>query len=286
MTKPRSSRRLGGQSVSRSGRATRRSLRRIFAAAATVLAVAVIVVAFYVGGPYGWQRLSEKVIVSPAFRLKDVLVRGNRNVSDEEAVRIAGVTVGESLLAMDLANIRRRLLAYPLVRGASVQRRLPSALVIDLEERVPVALVRSDRNFIVDRDGNVMSVTERDVRIPLPCLTGVAILDGRVTAAAMEDLGAGLNLMEAVRAGGFPSPESIDCIDVSNGNDAIIVPARGRPLVHVGRENLRERLRRLRLVAPDISARKQEIEYIELRAEGQVIAKPFPSADETEGEEG
>ncbi len=286
MKKSRLSRKPGGQSVQRRAKATRRLLRRLLPAAATVLAVAVIVAASYVGGPRGWRWLSEKVIASPVFRLEAVLVRGNRNVSEEEAVRIAGVTMGESILAMDLANLRRRLLAYPLVRSASVRRRLPSALVIELEERVPVALVRSDRNFIVDRDGNVMSVTERDVRIPLPCLTGVAILDGKVTAAAMEDLGAGVNLVEAIRAVGFPSPESIDCIDVSNGNDAVIVPVRGRPLVHVGRENLQERLKRLRLVAADISARKQEIEYIELRAEGQVIAKPFPSADETEGEEG
>jgi cell division protein FtsQ len=265
---------------------TRRVLRRFCAAAATVLVAAVIVAASYVGGPYGWRRLSAKVIAAPVFRLESVLVRGNRNVSDEEAVRVAGVTVGESVLALDLENLRRRLLAYPLVRGASVRRRLPSALVIELEERVPVALVRSDRDFIVDRDGQVMSITERDVGIPLPCLTGVAILDGRVTAAAMDDLGAGLNLMEAIRAGGFPSPGSIDCIDVSNGNDAVIVPARGRPLVHVGRENLQKRLKRLQLVAADISARGQEIEYIELRAEGQVIAKPLPSADETVGEEG
>ncbi len=286
MKKSRSSRRLGGQSVRRRGRVTRRALRRFFAAGATVLVAAVMVAASYVGGPQVWRWLSETVIASPVFRLEGVLVRGNRNVSDEEAVRVAGVTVGESLLAMDLEAVRRRLLAYPLVRGASVQRRLPSALVIEVEERVPVALVRSDRDFIVDRDGNVMSITERDVGIPLPCLTGVSILDGRVTAAAMDDLGAGLDLMEAVRAGGFPSPESIDCIDVSNGNDAVIVPARGRPLVHVGRENLQKRLRRLRLVAADISARGQEIEYIELRAEGQVIAKPIPSADETGGEEG
>jgi cell division protein FtsQ len=284
--KSRPSRKPGGQSVRRRGKATRRLLRRSLPAAATVLGVAVIVAASYVGGPQVWWWLSEKVVSSPVFRLEGVLVRGNRNVSDEEAVRVAGVTMGESTLAMDLESHRRRLLAYPLVRGASVQRRLPSALVIELEERVPVALVRSDRNFIVDRDGKVMSVTERDVRIPLPCLTGVAILDGRVTAAAMKDLGAGLDLMEAIWAGGFPSPESIDCIDVSNGNDAVIVPARGRPLVHVGRENLQERLKRLRLVAADISARKQEIEYIELRAEGQVIAKPLPSEEEKGGEEG
>jgi cell division septal protein FtsQ len=284
--KSRPSRKPGGQSVSRRGKATRRILHRALPAAATVLAVIVIVAASYIGGPRGWRWLSEKVISSPVFRLEGVLVRGNRNVSDEEAVRVAGVTMGESILAMDLESLRRRLLAYPLVRSASVQRRLPSALVIELEERVPVALVRSGRNFIVDRDGKVMSVTEGDVKIPLPCLTGVAILDGRVTAAAMEDLGAGLELMEAVRAGGFPSPESLDCIDVSNGNDAVIVPVRGRPLVHVGRENLEERLKRLKLVAADISARKQEIEYIELRAEGQVIAKPIPPADETGGEEG
>ena len=286
MKKSRPSRKPGGQSVRRRAKVTRRILRRLLPAAATVLAVAVIVAASYVGAPRGWQWLSEKVIASPVFGLEAVLVRGNRNVSDREVARVAGVTMGESILSMDLEALLRRLLAYPLVRSASVRRRLPSALVIELEERVPVALVRSDRNFIVDRDGKVMSVTERDVKVPLPCLTGIAILDGKVTESAMEDLNAGLDLMEAVRAGGFPSPESIDCVDVSNGNDAVIVPARGRPLVHVGRENLQERLKRLRLVAADISARKQEIEYIELRAEGQVIAKPLPVADETDGEEG
>ncbi len=63
--------------------------------------------------------------------------------------------------------------------------------------------------------------------------------------------------------------------------DAVIVPVAGRPLVRAGRRDAIGRLRRWHLVAPAMAQRWPELEYVDLRAEGQVVALPAaPAADE------
>ena len=58
----------------------------------------------------------------------------------------------------------------------------------------------------------------------------------------------------------------------------MIVPVSGRPLVHAGRRDAAGRLRRWHLVAPDMAQRWPELEYVDLRAEGQVVALPAAPA--------
>jgi hypothetical protein len=60
----------------------------------------------------------------------------------------------------------------------------------------------------------------------------------------------------------------------------VIVPVAGRPLVHAGRGDGVRRLRRWRLVAPDMAQRWPEIEYVDLRSAGQIVAKPAAPAPE------
>ena len=73
---------------------------------------------------------------------------------------------------------------------------------------------------------------------------------------------------------GFPALSAIAHVDLADPDDAVIVPVAGRPLVHAGRRDAAGRLRRWRLVAPDMAQRWPEMEYVDLRAEGQVVALP------------
>ena len=77
---------------------------------------------------------------------------------------------------------------------------------------------------------------------------------------------------------GFPALSAIDHVDLADPDDAVIVPVAGRPLVHAGRRDAAGRLRRWHLVAPDMAQRWPELEYVDLRAEGQVVALPAAPA--------
>ena len=150
--------------------------------------------------------------------------------------------------------------------------------MVEVAERVPCVVVRADRDYFVDAEGAIVAAAAPGTRSDLPVLTGVEAVAGAFTARGAADLAAGIELIAAIRKVGFPALSAIDHVDCSDPDDAVIVPVSGRPLVHAGRRDAAGRLRRWRLVAPDMAQRWPELEYVDLRAEGQVVAMPAAPA--------
>ncbi len=218
------------------------------------------------------------------FRIETLQVAGNQALTSADVLATAGLRTGESLLGLDLAAARARLVAHPRVREASLRRRLPGTIVVEIAERVPALLVRADRDYLVDAEGVIVADAAPGSRPELPVLTGIEAVAGTLTARGAADLAAGIDLVAAIRLVGFPALSAIDHIDLADPDDAVIVPVSGRPLVHAGRRDAAGRLRRWHLVAPDMAQRWPELEYVDLRAEGQVVALPAAPAPIVEPE--
>lgn len=275
------------QSVRRKDKRRRRAVRRAAGAGMLLLGVTVALAAGYTVGTFGGLWVEDRVLESSFFTLREIRVTGNQTLSEEAILQEAGLRFGDPLMAISLEEVRQRLRGNALIRDAAVLRRLPSGIVIEVEERVPAAVVRSVGEFIVDREGVVMSLSPERRTAALPCLTGLTIEAGRVAEEEMEALQAGMEIIGAIVQTGFPSLEEIECIRLGPGSDAVILPASAGPLVYVGRENVLERLTRWRQVAGDIASRFAGLEYIDLRADGMVVAKPLEAQDEgaVKGEE-
>ena len=263
-------------------RAQRR--RRILAAVrrgALALALGAVVALCFAAwaslGP-GWVRA--RLASLRLFRIETVQVSGNRELTSAEVLAAAGVRAGESLIGLDLDAARARLVGHARVREASLRRRLPGTVVVEIVERVPCALVRADRDYLVDADGAVVGEAVPGARPDLPVLTGIEAVAGALTPRGAADLAAGLELVAAIHQVGFPALSAIGHIDLSDPDDAVIVPVAGRPLVRAGRRDAVGRLHRWHLVAPAMAQRWPELEYVDLRAEGQVVA--LPSAPEAQ----
>jgi hypothetical protein len=182
---------------------------------------------------------------------------------------------------------RDRLIAHPRVREASLRRRLPGTIVGEIDERVPCVIVRADRDYLVDAEGAIVAEAAPGTRSDLPVLTGVEAVAGALTARGAVDLAAGIELIAAIRQVGFPALSAIGHVDCADPDDVVIVPVSGRPLVHAGRRDAAGRLRRWHLVASDMAQRWPEMEYVDLRAEDQVVALPSaPAPAAAAGDEG
>jgi cell division protein FtsQ len=74
---------------------------------------------------------------------------------------------------VDVAEIRRRLLAFGWVQDARVSRRLPDSLVIDIVERKPAALWQNQGQLaLIDQEGVVLDRVPVDKMPDLPLLIG------------------------------------------------------------------------------------------------------------------
>src|SRR5205085_434000 len=91
------------------------------------------------------------------FTLRQVEARGNHRVSTQAIYDIAFSQQSNAMPLIDLDGTRDRLLQLPWIREARVSRRLPDTIVVEVVERVPVAIWQQQGRYsLVDAEGVVL----------------------------------------------------------------------------------------------------------------------------------
>ncbi len=78
------------------------------------------------------------------FAIKAITITGTRELTEAEILDMAGVGPRNSLVFLDVADVRARLKAVPLIKDANVSKLYPNRLLIEIEERQPTALWQKD----------------------------------------------------------------------------------------------------------------------------------------------
>ncbi|PMB20237.1 cell division protein FtsQ/DivIB [Fischerella thermalis] len=107
---------------------------------------------------------------------KDVVISGNQLLSDEEVQSLLVLSYPQSLWRIEPYKIARSLQQQPSIAQATVSRRLfPPGLVVQLQERTPVAIAQVRREQDKSKNGNtkvIMGLIDANgVWIPLENIT-------------------------------------------------------------------------------------------------------------------
>ena len=90
--------------------------------------------------------------------LRQVEIAGNAQTARATVLAALGVEIGMPILAIDLAAAQERLLSESWIARATIERRLPDALHVAIEERRPAALWQQDGRFaLIDHSGTVIT---------------------------------------------------------------------------------------------------------------------------------
>jgi cell division protein FtsQ len=120
---------------------------------------------------------------SDVLAVKDVEVQGTRTLSGEEVREVAAVPSGLPLARVDLDAIRARVEALAVVRDADVTRTWPDGVLVDVEERVAIAVIEiGGRTRGMDAEGVVF----RDYPKPPPGMPQVRTSTGTRSDALRE----------------------------------------------------------------------------------------------------
>jgi cell division protein FtsQ len=93
--------------------------------------------------------------------LDQVQVTGRSETSQAEILTAIGVQRGTPLLGIDIQAIRQRLIGLPWVASATVERRFPNGLAVDITEAQPLALwQRQQQLYLVSRDGKIIETSD------------------------------------------------------------------------------------------------------------------------------
>jgi len=194
-------------------RFARRQWRRRWLAWRVVLAV-VLVLALVGTGVYA-------VWFSSWLAVRTVEVSGAQTVKADAIRSRSGIEQGEPLARVDLAAVEARIASLAVVRSVDVTRQWPHGILIDLEERVAVAVVEIGGSLRgMDRDGVVF----RDFRSPPPGLPRIQTEIG-TTADALREAA------EVVTALPEDLALRVDHVDVQTVDEISLVLKDGRTVV-------------------------------------------------------
>jgi cell division protein FtsQ len=101
--------------------------------------------------------LCDSVANTAGFGISEVALAGEHEVSRDEILKTAGITDRSSLLFLDAAQARTRLLTNPWIAEATVLKLYPGRLRIEIKERKAFALWQKDaRISLIAADGTVL----------------------------------------------------------------------------------------------------------------------------------
>jgi cell division protein FtsQ len=153
-------------------------------------------------------------------RVTDVVIEGRANTPEPLLRAAIGINKGDPILGFSLDDTRARIETIPWVEQATVERRLPGTVVINLKERAPFAIWQNQGKFVlVDRNGQI--VTNQDVaafrRLPLIVGLGAPAAAAELLDALQDRPALAEKVAAAVRVG-----ERRWNLRMTNGTDVML----------------------------------------------------------------
>ncbi len=156
----------------RRGKATPGSPRlrdKIMPALRTIAGAALVV---SLSSAVAWA-IRDHVIHSSRFAVTEIRVTGAHQRTEEAVLAEAGLAKGVNVFSVDLDGAQARLLGDPWVSAATLTRRLPGTLLVQITERELGAIVVLHETYLSSRDGEIFKRFELGDPVDLPVVTGL-----------------------------------------------------------------------------------------------------------------
>jgi cell division septal protein FtsQ len=206
--------------------------------------------------------------------VREIKIAGCVHTTESELLHVAGVNFEASMLRLDLAGISRRLAKHPWVEKVQVKRDWPRrALIIDVQERVPQALILLEDLYFLDNRGKVFKRAEWKDRLDLPILTGLAakeVTEG--DPGASELVRNALDFLTVLKESKAFTPREISEIHLSRSRGITLVALNGTS-IRLGSGEFAEKIARLEKVLPDLEQKMKQVEYVDLNYPRKVVVK-------------
>ncbi|MFJ5957900.1 cell division protein FtsQ/DivIB [Paenarthrobacter sp. NPDC092416] len=172
-----------------------------------VLWTASIVVAFIIAVVAG-------AIYSPVLAVHTITVDGTSLLKPQDVQKALADLEGKPLPQVSEQEINELLRPLVQVRSATMEARPPSELLVHVNERVPVALLKQGDSFVmVDVDGVQLGATQDASAVPLPLIDAGA---GAANTELFKAIAAVLNTLPAdvLARMSTASAKSVDAVEL------------------------------------------------------------------------
>jgi cell division protein FtsQ len=213
------------------------------------------------------------ILYLPVWRIKDVVVQGNKIVTSETIIQAADISMDENIFFINSREVRRRVKEIPQIKKADVFPKIPSSIFISVEERKPFAVfIAQGKYYIADNEGVIISKEETfKGSSDLPTVIGLsksAIIDGkRIDEKLVRAVEKSYKVLSQLM------PPNRFVVEMKDEDDISIL-INDILKVKIGSSSgIDNKLTALELLMSRISSKKAAIEYIDVRLPEQPVVK-------------
>jgi len=219
---------------------------------------------------------------SGQLNIGEVRIMGCMNIVESELLDLAKVDFRSNLINLDLQEVSRRLAQHPWVEKAKVRRDFSGkALIIEVQERIPRALILLDELYLMDRNGEVFKKADPGEKLDFPILTGLHLPEWKQKEPrAMELLQQAMELLDQMEGRKIFTIQEVSEIHLSKKNGLTLYTLKGGVPIRLGSGDYGDKLNRLEKVLPDLRSKLQNVEYLALNYSKKVVVKMKESGKE------
>jgi len=166
---------------------------------------------------------------SDKFRVESIAIYGYKELNPQEVEKIIRESIPETILDVDLKQLKDRLKQNPWIRSVEIRRVLPSGLTVFIDERKPsVILEMQGQLMIADRDGVLLDGYDpRYGKLDVPVFRGVSgkDIDGYGSSQTENSLRIkhALDMLAEIESGEPEHVRRISEVDISEWNNLKIM---------------------------------------------------------------
>jgi cell division septal protein FtsQ len=211
------------------------------------------------------------LISDPRFKITEVSFSGHDSIMEKQLLDWLGPIHGENLFAFDLSKAAEKLAEHPWILSASVQRKFPQKVQIELTERIPYARVQFKKIFLMDNYGVILSEEKpKHKNLPLIIQTSMSTKPENFSGKKVIK---SLKTMHYFNKLPFLLNNPLVTAEL-NGGSRIIFSTRNHDLqIQMSMEALTEGFKKFMIVLDTLEDEHMKIQKIDLSFKNQVVVR-------------
>ncbi len=176
-------------------------------------------------------------LLSSVFNIKQVVVKNNNKVSDQEIIELSGLKTDENMFKFSNNKIKKGIYINPYIEEIKITKKLNGVVELDVKERVPSYMLQyADTYAYINNQGYILELSTTPLEIPV--ITGINTLEENIIPGKRlenEDL---KKLDDVIKIMSNASSLKIDTlitnIDITDSNSYIITMSSEQKIIHFG----------------------------------------------------
>lgn len=105
---------------------------------------------------------------SPLFNIKSILIQGNVTISESQIISLSELQIDENIFNISKRKVTQKIKQNPYIEEVNISRKLPSTLVIKIEERTPTYMLEYASGYVViDKKGYILQLSSEKLELPI-----------------------------------------------------------------------------------------------------------------------